>query len=237
MNKSKGFTLIELLIVFFIVGLMASLMLPAIAKAEGKAKEVVCLDNLKEIAYATYNYSEDFNGYVLSASGQIEGEWYVWQDYLYNEEIKSEDSFICSGQKDYFNPYGSALPKDLSTASYVMNTIGEGNWNGAAISSDTSKSTGWGYDTNSPVKIQSVRQPENKIFIADSYVDYSGNSISSSDARGIRQYLETDHGPDSLKDVGNHHDKGFNALFGDGHAGRLLSGSSEPDQWVVVVEE
>lgn len=237
MTRDKFFTLIELLVVFFIVGLMASLMLPAIAKAEGKAKQTVCLDNLKQIGYATYNYSDDFSGYVFSASGQIESDWYVWQDYLYNEEIKDQDSFICAGQKDYFNPYGSALPKDLSTASYVMNTIGEGSWNGAAISFDPNKSTGWGYDTNSPVKIQSVREPDKKIFITDSYVDYSGNSISSSDARGIRQYLETDHGPDSLKDVGNHHDRGFNALFGDGHALRFRSGGSEPDQWVVVVGE
>ena len=59
MKQNKGFTLIELLVVIAIIGILASMLLPALARAKTKASRMKCTNNLKNIGAASIGFAGD----------------------------------------------------------------------------------------------------------------------------------------------------------------------------------
>ncbi len=103
-----AFTLIELLVVVAILGVLAALLLAALAGARGKARGAACISNQRQLAVAFLLYCDDHEdifptGAAASTIGAHPEDWIWWQMQA-----------ATSGQPSMRDAQGSALAPFLS---------------------------------------------------------------------------------------------------------------------------
>jgi len=69
-SRRSGFTLIELLVVIAIIAILASLILPALARAKSKAQRTYCMNSLRQISIHMQLYTDDFRDYMPAHRNQ-----------------------------------------------------------------------------------------------------------------------------------------------------------------------
>ncbi|NQZ56821.1 MAG: prepilin-type N-terminal cleavage/methylation domain-containing protein [Lentisphaeraceae bacterium] len=130
LKHKYAFTLVELLVIIAIIGILASMILPALAKAKSSVLKSHCLNNLKQQGISLTAFTTDSSGnkFPPAANGNVS-----WDDEItdYLSTAQKNKSFLTAADvKDEFFacPADSLVRTQGLTRSYSMNGGDTGGW-------------------------------------------------------------------------------------------------------------
>ena len=106
-----AFTLIELLVVIAIIAILAALLLPTLTRAKGKADQITCIHNQKQMALAWGMYADDnqdslaLNYWLKTAGGVPVSKPGSWVQGNANQVTAPNDSLANDLTTGTLNPY------------------------------------------------------------------------------------------------------------------------------------
>ena len=278
-HPRRGFTLIELLIVIDIIAVLSAILLPVLSGVRERARQAVCLSNMRQIGLAAMQYSEDNDEMCVPERSPYTRTTYLyWTSLLVPYTGKSGQAgiFYCPSSGDTTNGYSAPDPRYINTRlgqgkttycgvaagdpsddgfllkparfSYSLNYLPSNGWHTAGWNNrGRSGYNGSTNDTGASVGEAQVEDPSGTIHFFDAMCGAhytapqtaTNNTCTSGNSSMIRldDEYQTDRYPyaQSVKPAYRHFG-GFDAIYGDGHAGYRQWGRSTPCEWSIQAD-
>ena len=218
-KSSSAFTLIELLVVIAIIAILASMLLPALAKAKQKGQSTVCLNGLKQVGLAMLMFADEHDDMIPRGTAGNSPRW--WLEFM---------PYVPEGgtEKDYRNikifmcpsyPIPKNTPNKRQVVDYVVNA-----WDFRSAKDNT------GYEQLGMSKVTSFQQPSDSAYLLDNESDTWRPIVTGfrDPQTALNDVWRSSHLPYDLSGrrlsndrriAAERHSSGSNILYLDGHAG------------------